>query len=282
MNDLNLLSIINQRLTSDKLVLPSLPDVAIEVNKKIRECPDVEIKDIATLIRKDTAIAASVIRFSNSALVKGTVKVDSIEKATVRIGLSRLKNVIMSFAIEQMFFAKDVSVAIKFSDVWRRASDTAASCGATLNYLQSKGKAKHLDPDVMFLTALVHNIGYLPILTELDNLSENLKGDGFTPEFINNLGLTKGVKLNKTILEKWNFTDAIIRAASEWHNTEYKTEDISYVDILRLGLSRTNYIEDAFKSFATNSSIEKEIIENNAWKKSKEFNLHLQNYKNIF
>lgn len=52
---------------------------------------DVEIKDIAKAISKDTLMSAQVIRLSNSVYFMGSDKISSVEQAIIRIGLDTLK-----------------------------------------------------------------------------------------------------------------------------------------------------------------------------------------------
>lgn len=281
LNDIELFSYIEQRLDNQELVLPTLPDVAFEANDLLAD-ENVDIDDIVYVIKKDQGIAASVVKFANSALVRGNQKITSIEQATIRIGLNRLRNVIMTSAVAQIFFAKDVSFAIQLTNAWSQSTDVAVSSGATINYLKSKGIAKHIDHDTLFLAALVHNIGLLPIFTEADRLGKSLDRKFLDRTFVSKVIELKGRELTKRVLDQWEFDKSIITAAYESRNLDYQTEDVSIIDILRLGMSNTDAISDDKKEAIIEISKSKGLIEDKNWKESKQFRTELLAYKDLF
>jgi HD-like signal output (HDOD) protein len=276
-----LLATINARLDSDELILPTLPDVALEINDKLLN-PEVTIKEIVKLIKKDPAIAASIIRFANTALVKGTVPIQTIQQATVRIGLKKLRNLTLSFAVQQMFFAKDVSFAIDLYSTWKQASDTAVIACATLDLLHHNDIALDLNSDLIFLIALVHNIGFLPVLTEADRLGKEMSTDFRDAEFIQNASMSFGVQLTRKILEKWKFDEEVIKPAHLWSIKSHKTVSISYLDILRLSLSKSENIPKELRVSFIKEAIKKDIIKNKDWSNNIQFKESVSQYKSIF
>jgi HD-like signal output (HDOD) protein len=281
LNDIELFSYIEQRLDNQELVLPTLPDVAFEANDLLAD-ENVEIDDIVYVIKKDQGIAASVVKFANSALVRGNQKITSIEQATIRIGLKRLRNVIMTSAVAQIFFAKDVSFAIQLTNAWSQSTDVAISTGATINYLKSKGTATHIDHDTLFLAALVHNIGLLPIFTEADRLGKSLDKKFLDRDFVNKVIESKGRELTKRVLREWKFDESLITTAYESRNLNYQTNDVSMTDILRLGMTNTDVISDNEKEAIIKTSKSKGLIKDKSWKSSNQFIDELLKYKDLF
>ncbi len=281
MDDLELFTTIEKRLDNEELVLPTLPDVAFEANEVLSQ-DDVEIRQVALIIKKDPAIAASVVRFANSALVRGNQKITSIEQATIRIGINRLKNVIITSAVAQIFFAKDISFALHLSSAWGQSKEVSINAGSTIRFLHNQGIAKHIDHDALFLTGLVHNIGLLPILTEADKIGI-IKDRRFRDcEIISALMEKRGNLLTKKILQKWNFSEDIITPAHKWRDTSYNTDEISLIDLLRLGMTNTDVLSDDKKSLFQLAAEEKGLVEGKDWNKSKEFIESIDAYKDLF
>jgi HD-like signal output (HDOD) protein len=276
-----LINVINYRLERDELVLPTLPDIALEVNEKLID-ENSEINDIVNLIKKDPAIAANVIKFANTVLVKGNIPIKTLNQATIRIGFKALRNITMSFAIQQMFFAKDVAFALDLYTSWKQASDSAVVSCALLDYLHERKIGLNLNQDVIFLIGLVHNIGLLPVLTEADRLGKEVNSDFLNKEFISNICASTGTYLTKRILSSWKFDKEVIIPSYKWSDGKYFTNEISYLDVFRLSLTITSDLPSELKSTFYNEAIRKGIIENKDWASEKTYKEALIKYKNIF
>lgn len=281
MEERDLLNTINQRLDRKDLVLPTLPDVALEANDLLKR-DDINIQDLVKVIKKDPALAASVIKYANSVIVSGSERISSIERATIRIGLKRLRNVILSSAVEQIFFAKDVTFAFLLSHTWKDSSDAAVSAGATIATLHNKGIATNIDHDAVFLTGLVHNIGALPILTEADRLGDKLDKRFHSRKLVKKLIDEKSTEITKKILVSWNFDKDVIEAATRWPNLSYDPTDIRMIDILRLSMTNTNIPDEDLKYGLLGLAVNKEIIMDDKWNKDAEFKSTLATYKTVF
>ncbi len=281
MNLSKLLETIDSRLNGDNLVLPTMPDIAMEINNLL-SCSNVNISDVVALIKKDPAIAASVIKYANSALVRGISNVKSVEQAAIRIGINTLRNIILGFAVKQMFFAKNIALALDLSTAWKQASDVAISAGALLHYLHQKGIATHLEKDVVFLTSLVHNIGYLPVLTEADSVIQEYQISLEKNSIIKKIPLNHVSNITNKILVSWNFDDIITVAASKWTDLNYVEKDVSYTDIIRLGMTTSLFISKDARAYFNEIGVKKGIVANQNWSNESEFISTVLLYKDIF
>ena len=80
-----------RKLQEDSLVLPSLPDVAIEV-EEVMNRPSSNIEQVVDVVKKDTAITARVIRVANSAMYCRGRLADNLQSAIIRIGFDQIKS----------------------------------------------------------------------------------------------------------------------------------------------------------------------------------------------
>ena len=70
-------------LENDKLVLPSLPEVALKVRDTLDD-DNASSKDVANIIATDAALSAKLLQVANSPLIRAGKQVDSIEFALLR------------------------------------------------------------------------------------------------------------------------------------------------------------------------------------------------------
>ena len=78
-------------IESDKLVLPTLPEVALQV-RDIAESEDSSIMDLVKVISNDTALSARLIRVCNSPLFRGSRAIENLNMAVSRLGMAYTSN----------------------------------------------------------------------------------------------------------------------------------------------------------------------------------------------
>lgn len=249
--------ILNEKLKNDSLVLPTLPRVAMKVRDIVAD-PDSNLNDITTILNQDAALSARLIRIANTAHYSRAVRVDKLQAAVTRIGMRQIKNIVMALAMEQLFVSDNELVAQSLAKTWKKSTDVAAYAMALFAIFKSQNKHTHLQIDTLSLTALLHNIGSLPILTEADGYPEVFASPEFLETAVNELQGQIGV----SIIKAWNFSEEIITTIEHLDNPEFKTDEVSYLDFVRLAIlcqaneSKLIACEKQLASF-----IEKEMIE---------------------
>jgi len=76
---------------------PTLPAVAVEL-MTLSQRSDVEIDDVVALLERDSMIAGRVLKMVGSVAMAGAVKVKSLREATMRIGLMKIRDIVMEIA----------------------------------------------------------------------------------------------------------------------------------------------------------------------------------------
>lgn len=156
-----------KKLKADALVLPTLPEVAMRVQEVVSR-PDSSPKQVAEIIGQDAAISARMIKVANSAMYSRGIKAENINAAVTRIGLTQIKAIATSVAMEQLFISTNEMVWEVMDEVWRASIEvTSAACALLLKYSKTH-KGCGLNYDTLTLASLVHNIGALPVLTEAE------------------------------------------------------------------------------------------------------------------
>jgi signal transduction histidine kinase/HD-like signal output (HDOD) protein len=144
---------IYQKIISSRH-LPSPPQVLL---KLIEICgkEDTTPIELSQITAKDPSISSKVMRLVNSAYMGLTVKVNSLEKAILYLGLDTIKNIAISASVLQAFSRTQGNSSFKLKQFWWHS----LMC-ASLSRRIAK-KISYVSPEEAFLSGLLHDIGKL-------------------------------------------------------------------------------------------------------------------------
>ena len=192
-----------EELEQDKLVLPSLPEVALKVRDAVED-ENSNARDVARVISTDAALSAKLIQVANSPLLRGSRHVDSIDMAVTRMGSAMVRNIVNSLIVQQIFQPTTDITDKLFRTFWTHSTEVAAISQALA------GMAR-LKPDQAMFAGLVHDIGALPIVKYAEDIPELLEKPDVLAEVVRELHTVIGVAL----LSKWEFPQDIINVAAK-------------------------------------------------------------------
>lgn len=212
-------------IDADKLVLPTMPEMAIRV-RDAADDPETDIKKLAAIIGQDAALTARIIKVANSALYRGSQDIQDLNMALMRLGLATTSSLAIGLAMEQMFQATTDMVDQRLRRVWTASSETAGLCNMICKF-QTK-----LRPDVATLAGLTHKIGVLPILQFAEHFPALLR-DGMTLDSI-----TQEIHalLGTRILTAWEFPVEIREVPSTHLAFDRDIDKADYADIVTVAM----------------------------------------------
>ncbi len=219
-----LLQDLRSDLKANKLMVPSLPDVA----NKVRDAagrPSCTVDELAALIHADPALAARLVQVSNSPIYRTQSPITTCPVAISRIGLKATQNLVTSFSLQQLFNTQAPLLKEKMAEVWQRATYVAAITVVLARM------ASRLDEDRALLAGLVHNIGALPVLAYAERFPRMANNRLLLERLIEQLS----AKLGEAILRKWQFdTDFTLvpKECKNWLRNSGPTVD--YAEIVAL------------------------------------------------
>lgn len=220
-------------LRSGRLVLPGLPDIAMRVRKAIAQ-ESADVAKVTKIIQTDIPLAARLIQVANSPLYRGVIKVETCQSAVSRLGLDVTRNLVLSFSMRRVFTAKSARTRKRVEALWKHSVKVAA-----IAYVLAR-ITPDLDPDKALLSALIHDIGVLPI-THFIERDPEIEDDDETYHFLidrlrSDLGLA--------ILQQWRFDPFyhnVVTEAENWNrNTEGKPD---YADVIIVSQKHAEYGE---------------------------------------
>ncbi|MDP2902940.1 MAG: HDOD domain-containing protein [Methylovulum sp.] len=140
----------------NKLSLPSLPHVAVNLKKAMQK--DIGVKEVVDIIQIDAPIVTKLIQIANSALYAPTSNITNCHDAVSRLGLDATRNLVMGISMKQLFFCKDVKLMKIMQTLWKNSLHISS-----LSFVLAE-ECSTLNPEDALLAGLVSNIGVIPIL----------------------------------------------------------------------------------------------------------------------
>lgn len=218
------LETLNQAIDNNKLTLPTLPEVAIQVRNAV-EKENSTAKQVADIIVTDAALSARLLQVANSPLYRGRVAIDSVQMAVTRLGVRLVRSLVVSLIMQQIFQATHDLLDQKFRQVWEESVQIAALSRVLA------GNLDHLDQDQAMLGGLIHNIGALPILAMAENYDELLEN----PEELDRVIVALSPTVGSRILQMWDFPESLIKVTEHTLDLDYQSEaEADYVDVVQV------------------------------------------------
>ena len=191
--------------------LPSLPKIYVKFRKLIAR--KASFNEIVGLLKKDMAIAAEIIRRSNSAYYKGFVANKSLEQAVSRLGYNAIVQVVTELSFREFFTMKTEKFRSLIENLWKHSISCAYAAEFVSKLLKLDVKG---DP---FLMGLLHDIGKLVLLQIIGDMERKRKfNDGLHPIMLVNILEDYHCQIGAKLLEKWKFDECYIYTALH-HNS---------------------------------------------------------------
>ena len=212
-----------EAIDKDELVLPTLPEVALQI-RKAAEDPEISVSELSKVIGRDTALSARLIKVVNSPLLRAAQEVTDLHTAITRLGINYSSNLAIGLVMEQIFHASSEVVEQKMREVWRKSLEIAGvSYALCRRYTQLK-------PDQAALGGLVHQIGVLPILTYAEDHYELLSDSVSLNYVIEQLHPLLGDKL----LRVWDCPERLVVLPGLYQDLKRDSAQVDYVDLVQV------------------------------------------------
>ena len=121
---------------------------------------DVDVHKLARTTNTDPAIAAKLIRAANSPLYRGQSRIDQCDNAVVRLGLQTSRQLVSSFAVNELFNSDSPLLEKRTGELWRHSTEIAAISYVIASKTKTWPRSKRCSPDYFTISAR-----YLCLLT---------------------------------------------------------------------------------------------------------------------
>ncbi len=228
----DIISEITERFNSKDFNLPSLPEMALHVNKALED-DSINMNLLSSTLQSDPAITARIIQVSNSALFHTGQAIESLQTAITRIGLEAVRSIVISVVLRDLFHPDTVLIKKTMKRYYEHSIRIGVIC-----YVLAK-HCKQYDPDRAFLAGLLHDIGVIPLLVIADKHSELSHKAGALDEVLSDLKGTVGSML----LHQWEFDVSYALTSEQAYNWNREPNpEPDYCDLVQVALLHSNLV----------------------------------------
>ena len=199
--------------------LPTIPVIAMKVMRLI-ESETATAEELAKIVASDPAVAARVLKISNSSFYGCRRQIQTISSAIVILGFSTLRSLVVAASLKQVY--KPFGLIEKM--LWEHSF--AAGLAARI-IARETGAANE---EEAFLAGLFHDIGKI-IMNSLDRekfqeVMQHCYNEGICFE-----EAEAGVypfsheELGANVIKKWNFPEVLATAILQHHALEFAASD---------------------------------------------------------
>ncbi len=210
-------------LNANRVVLPTLPEVAMQVRNAVGD-PQTNATKIERLINSDPALSAKLLKVVNSPAYRGSEPITHLRMAITRLGSNMIRNLATSLVMEQLYQGSSTdTIKQHLKTLWLHSTQVAA-----LSHVIARRYTK-LKPDEAMLAGLIHDIGKLPVLNRVSLFPELLNDD----EKLLGVMQRLHTMIGPAVLDEWGFARDLVIVSAE-HEDIYQTRggQVDYVDVV--------------------------------------------------
>jgi HD-like signal output (HDOD) protein len=196
-----------KELSGGRIELPSFPDVAIRVQRALAD-EDVRPDTIVRLVGSEPALAAWVLRMSNSAAMNVSGRqINDLRTAITRLGFNVVRSAAVSFAMSQLTRAEELKgLEQPLNQLWKRSTLVAVMSNVVAKRFSG------VNPDTALLAGLLHGIGKLYVMTRARNFPALFSDAAAYGQIVSDWH----ANVAKAILENWEMADEIVDAVHQY------------------------------------------------------------------
>ena len=194
---------LTAELSSNELIFPTSLNATMKIRHALN-AQDISIDNIARAVGAEPVLSAQILRLCNSAAFNQTGSpISDLRKATLRLGLSMVRNVAISVGMKQLVQSRSSSEVPRLIDgLWKRCIRISA-----LSYVIAK-KLTRVNPDTAMMAGLLLNIGKFYILNRAHSYTELFSDEDALWELVDRWHANIGT----AILESWEVPEEISNA----------------------------------------------------------------------
>jgi putative nucleotidyltransferase with HDIG domain len=203
--------------------LPTIPVVATKVMQLI-ESENASAEELAKVVSSDPAVAARVLKISNSSFYGCQRQIQTLSHAIMVLGFGTLKSVVVAASVKQVY--KPYGLTEKM--LWQH------SFGAGLAARVIANTTKLVNEEEAFLGGLFHDIGKI-ILNSLDNKQFQMVVQKCFNEGLSFLDAEEQIysynhaEVGGLVIKKWNFPSILMHAVLKHHSFNFAEDEDKYL-----------------------------------------------------
>jgi len=202
--------------------LPTIPVVATKVMQLI-ESEKATAEELAKVVASDPAVAARVLKISNSSFYGCQRQIQTLSHAIVVLGFSTLKSLVVAASVKQVY--KPYGLTEKM--LWEH------SFGAGLAARIIAKETHAANEEEAFLGGLFHDIGKI-IMNNMDSQQFQAAMQKCYNDQVSFSEAERQVysythsEVGALVIKKWNFPDILMHAVLKHHTFDFAEDEDAY------------------------------------------------------
>ena len=204
--------------------VPQMPETSLRL-RKLLESEHASLEQVTRLLYSNPPLAAYLLQFASSPMLRNVRQGVNLQEIVSRIGMQRVNNLVLTFAVEHLFTSQDPALLKVFRARW----NAALMCGAYCACLAQQYTRLQME-DAM-LGGLLQDIGSLPLLDELERWPDVPREPNELQQLCDQLSADIGV----IVLTAWRLPTMLIDCAryrASWDRAHVGPTDL--VDVLQV------------------------------------------------
>ena len=212
-----IIELIRIRLKKDYIGFPVLPEIAFKAVEVINS-DNVSMTSVADVVKIDPALSGKVLNLANSIYYRAQQSLETLDEAVTRIGVRETMNVVLVYAMKELYKDKDRQFEKHLRQLWEDALTTA------LVARELSVRLGYDKPDKYYTLGLFYDIGKLMILPVLMELKK--ARSGITDEMVMHVMQDLNKEVGMELLKHWSFSNLFVDVIS----TKCEFSDLAKAD----------------------------------------------------
>ena len=214
---------------TEKLRSCELPALPVLTQKIIRLTQDIytDPNDIAELVKMDMSLSTAVLRVANSVAFGYAGKVSSINESINRIGITRMRDMVLSVSLLKKF--RNLK-GIDFEQFWKHCLSVGLAC----DVISKRCHARGINSEHLYTAGLLHKAGILLLAQNfpeeyqkvLDEVNKEEKDLWELEKEI--IGVTHN-EASHFVFDNWQFPEEVSKAALYYNDPASAPDDMKDV-----------------------------------------------------
>ncbi|CDF85509.1 putative signal transduction protein [Pseudomonas knackmussii B13] len=209
------------RFLKGEAKIPQMPEAYLRVRRLLAD-PKASLEQLAQTIKADPPLAAYLMQFADSPLLRGTRPGAPLRDVLARLGIRRLGSLVTGFAIRNLYIGKESALQQVFRARWRAALERAAYSAALAQ------RCERVEIDEALLGGLLQDVGSLPLLAELERWPQQSREQ----DSLNQLCEWLSGDIGVVIMTVWKLPTNLIECARQ--RTCWSRETTGEIDLADL------------------------------------------------
>jgi putative nucleotidyltransferase with HDIG domain len=198
--------------------IPAFPITILKVSEMLRD-DDYSVADMVDMIKYDQAMAANIMKMSNSAYFGSRQKIGTLRDAVVYLGKNNLIRIVQTAGVSRYFKQKGRGYVEKANELWEHSVAVAI-----MSQILSR-KILKCEDEKLYLAALLHDVGKMVmgefVNESIEAIARLVAEGGYS--FLEAEEAVIGInhaELGGKIAERWNFPKEIVVALTYHHRPD--------------------------------------------------------------